>query len=70
MSFDPKYLIWIGVFLLLLGMVLPFLMVIHVVKSTYFLNFFAYGSIVIGMVLTTIGTAMVAGINRHKNRYK
>jgi len=68
--FDPKHLIWVGAILLLLGVVLPFLMVVHVIESTYFLNFFAYSCIVIGMVLTTIGTAMVAGINRSKNKWK
>jgi len=43
---------------MLLGIVLPFLMVIKVLESTFFLNFFAWGASVAGLALGTIGFAM------------
>ncbi len=54
---SPRLLLGLGVVLMLLGAVLPFLMVLHVLKSTFFLNFFAWGSSVAGMFLGTMGIA-------------
>lgn len=48
-------LIAAGFFLVLLGAVLPFLMVIKILESTFFLNFFAYGAQVTGIALGLIG---------------
>lgn len=48
-------LVVIGFFLVLLGAVLPFLMVIKILESTFFLNFFAYGAQVMGVVLGLVG---------------
>jgi hypothetical protein len=42
---------------MLLGIVLPFLMVIKVVESTFFLNFFSWGASVAGLAFGTIGFA-------------
>lgn len=53
----PGLLIGIGAVLLVLGVVLPLLMVIKVVESTFFLNFFSYTCMLLGMVLSTIGLA-------------
>jgi len=50
-------LILIGFLLSLTGMVLPFMMVIHVVPSTFFLNFFAYGASIAGLFLGVIGAS-------------
>ena len=41
-----------------LGIILPFLMVIKVLESTFFLNFFAYGASVAGLAFGTIGFAL------------
>jgi len=54
----PRFLLSLGVILMLLGIILPFLMVIKVLESTFFLNFFAWGASVAGLALGTIGFAM------------
>lgn len=51
----PKYLLIVAVFLLVLGFVLPFLMMAQVIPSTFFLNFLAYTSSVIGLFVGMIG---------------
>ena len=56
-SIHPKRLILIGFFLVLAGAVLPFLMVIQVLKSTFFLNFFSFGATMSGLLLGMIGAA-------------
>jgi hypothetical protein len=51
------YLILIGFGLVLLGAILPFLMVMHTIKSTLFLNFFSYIASVAGF-LGVMGSAL------------
>jgi hypothetical protein len=55
---SPSLLLSLGVILMLLGIVLPFLMVIQILESTFFLNFFSWGMSVTGLALGTIGFAM------------
>ena len=55
---SPRFLLTLGVTLMLLGIVLPFLMVIQVLESTFFLNFFSWGASVAGLSLGTIGFAL------------
>lgn len=55
MPLRPKTLILVGLVLVVIGFVLPFLMVIQVVESTFFLNFVSYAASVVGMVLGMIG---------------
>jgi hypothetical protein len=55
---SPRFLLSLGVMLMLLGIVLPFLMVIKVLESTFFLNFFSWGASVAGLSFGTIGFAM------------
>jgi hypothetical protein len=55
---SPRFLLSLGVTLMLLGIVLPFLMVIHVMESTFFLNFFSWGASVAGLSFGTIGFAL------------
>ncbi len=55
---NPRFLLTLGVILMLLGITLPFLMVIHLLESTFFLNFLAWGSSVTGLAFGTIGFAM------------
>lgn len=54
----PWGLILIGFFLVLAGMVLPFLMVIGFLPSTFFLNFFSYGASLTGLSLGIIGASL------------
>jgi hypothetical protein len=60
----PVGLMLIGLFLSVMGVVLPLLMVIHVVTSTFFLNFLAYGAMVTGLFLGIIGAATYARLNK------
>jgi hypothetical protein len=53
----PVRLILIGLVLMVLGVVFPFLMVMHLVQSTYFLNFFSYSASLVGLFLGLIGSA-------------
>jgi hypothetical protein len=47
----------LGLTLMLLGIILPFLMLIHVLESTFFLNFFSWGASVGGLFVGVIGVA-------------
>lgn len=55
---SPRLLLSVSIMLMLLGIVIPFLMVIRVLESTFFLNFFAWGASVAGLAFGTIGFAM------------
>lgn len=63
----------IGFFLVLIGAVLPFLMVIGVFGSTFLLNFIAFAASTIGVFLGVLGAAMYVGTYRRQdedaNRY-
>jgi hypothetical protein len=50
-------LIIVGFVLLLVGVVLPFLMVLGLVESTLLLSFLAYGSSTAGLILGFVGIA-------------
>jgi hypothetical protein len=55
---SPRFLLSFGVLLMLLGVVLPFLMVIRILESTFFLNFVSWGASVAGLAFGTIGFAV------------
>ena len=59
-------LIIIGFLLVLTGAVLPFLILLRILPSTFFLNFLAYFSSVVGIFLGIVGVAMYAGEKRRK----
>jgi len=61
---NPRLLLSLGLFLMLLGILLPFLMVIHMLASTFFLNFFSWGASVAGLLLGTIGFAMMTRMRK------
>ena len=54
---SPRLMVGLGLFLMLLGIALPFLILIKVLESTFFLNFFAYAASVSGLFLGVIGVA-------------
>ena len=66
---SPKYLLYIliGFILVMLGAVLPFLMVLQIIESTLFLNFFAYGASIMGLFLGFIGASQYAREKRGKS---
>ena len=65
---QPLRLILIGFVLVTLGMVLPFLMVMQVVESTFFMNFFSFGASVSGIFLGIIGGAMYVRQSQKKKK--
>ncbi len=60
----PWNLVLLGLFFVTLGMVLSWLMVLQIIKSMMFLNFFSYTSSVAGMIIGFIGMTMVARVRR------
>jgi len=64
---QPRNLILIGFVLLLLGFVIPFLIVVRVIPSTFFLNFLSYAASMLGLFLGMIGAVMYVRIHRHRN---
>jgi hypothetical protein len=64
MSSSPLKIILIGFALVVLGAVLPFLMVIHILKSTFFLNFFSYTASLVGLILGIIGSALYVKLKK------
>jgi hypothetical protein len=52
---SPVKILIIGLILMLTGAILPFLMVIHVLESTFFINVIAFMSQVAGLFMGTIG---------------
>jgi hypothetical protein len=58
----------IGFLCVLTGAVLPFLMVMRILPSTFFLNFVAFSTSVIGIFLGVIGVAMHTGMRKQRER--
>lgn len=62
----PAHIILIGFILVLTGVILPLLMVIKTLESTFFLNFFSYTASTLGFFLGIIGASMSVRENRKK----
>lgn len=58
----------IGFVLVVVGAVLPFLIVLGILPSTFFLNFLAYGASLAGIFLGIIGVAFYVGETRRRNK--
>ena len=54
---NPRNLLIIGFLMVVVGAVLPFLIVIRLLPSTFLLNFIAYGVSVGGLFLGVLGIA-------------
>ena len=67
MNRHPRRFIIIAFFMLFAGAVLPFLMIIGVLESTFLLNFTAYIVSVGGLFLGIIGIAMYVGEARNED---
>ena len=68
MNWDPKILLGLGLLLLVLGVVLPFLMIVHMLESTLFLNFFVFFAQLAGVILGFLGSMMIVRNNRRRDR--
>jgi len=62
---SPRAFIGLGFVLVLAGFVLPFLMVMRIIESSFALNFFSYAASMAGLILGLIGAALY--VRRHKN---
>ena len=60
----PWSLILIGFILSVSGVVLPFLMLVHTIPSTFFLNFFSYLASFVGLILGVVGASMYVRTHR------
>ncbi len=63
-----EYLILIGFVMVLLGAILPFLMVMKILTSTFFLNFFSYTVSVAGLFMGIAGCAFYVRYHRNKKK--
>lgn len=61
-------LIVLGFLCVLAGAVVPFLIIIRVLPSTLFLNFFAFTVSTVGIFLGVIGTAMHVGDEQRRKK--
>lgn len=59
-----RMILGIGFFLVTFGMVVPFLMVLRIVESTFFLNFLSFSASVAGLFLGIIGIVYYVRLNR------
>jgi heme/copper-type cytochrome/quinol oxidase subunit 4 len=66
MTLSPLKMILIGFILMVLGVILPFLMVLHIIASTFFLNFFSYTASLVGLILGLIGSAYYVRLKKKK----
>ena len=64
----------LAVFLLLFGCIMPFLMALRIVESTFLLNFLSFGASVLGLFLGIAGIAGARLVQKGKsdkeNHYK
>jgi hypothetical protein len=60
----PRTLILIGFLLSLAGIALPLLMLIHVIPSTFFLDFFSFTASMTGLILGIVGASLYVRMHR------
>jgi hypothetical protein len=60
----PRFLLYLGLFLMLLGMALPFLMIIKLIPTTFLLSFLSWGISTLGLALGTVG---FTSLNRNQS---
>ncbi len=66
-SWNPWKIIGLGFILVLLGMLIPLLIVIQVIQSTFILNFLAFTASMAGMIIGFIGMTFIVRIGRGKS---
>lgn len=62
----PVRMLILGFILVIAGVVLPFLMVMQVLESTLFLNFFSYTISLLGVIFGGFGATGLVRYNRRK----
>lgn len=67
---QPLLLLGLGTLLMVAGVVIPFLIVIHVLESSFFLIFVSFISSTGGMFLGMIGAATYVRLHRDIGRFR
>jgi hypothetical protein len=60
---SPRFLLSLGLILLLMGWLIPLLIVLYIIPSTLFLNFLGWGLSISGLFLGFIGAAMLGRVD-------
>ncbi len=73
MTWNPKILLGVGFFLMVLGVVLPLLMVLQIIPivdnpQTLFLEFFAFAVMFAGLIVGMLGVMLFILRSRKRNR--
>ena len=63
---NPFLLIIIGFVLVVAAAVLSWLIFLHILPSTYLLDFFTFGMSVLGLFLGLVGAALYVRLNKKK----
>ncbi|MBE0669294.1 MAG: hypothetical protein IH588_01790 [Anaerolineales bacterium] len=61
---NPRLLLTLGLLMMFAGIILPFLMVIKVIESTFFMNFFSWGLSSSGLAMGMVGFALTRWMNK------
>jgi len=61
---SPRFLLGLGLIFLFAGWIIPLLIIMQVVPSTFLLNFLSWGTSVSGLFFGFIGGAMIISINK------
>lgn len=61
---SPRFLLILGLVLLLVGWIIPLLTLMRMIPSTFLLNFIGWGASVSGLFLGFFGGAMWVKLNR------
>jgi predicted membrane channel-forming protein YqfA (hemolysin III family) len=64
----PKATMLVGFIFVLLGVILPFLMVLKAIQATFLLSFISFGLSVSGLLLGIVGAASYVKFNRDKKK--
>ena len=62
--YDYRFTIAVGFVMVLMGMLLPLLMVIDMIPTTFFLSLFSHAASVTGLFLGLIGAARYVGYKK------
>jgi hypothetical protein len=58
---SPRFFLTLGIVLMIVGVVLPFLIIIKILESTFFLNFLSWSVSVAGLMMGMMGIAGYSG---------
>ena len=69
-KWQPWKIILLGGSMMLISVILPLLMVLQILQSSFFLNFLTYGLSVAGLLIGFIGMVNMVRVERAKQKFK